>query len=69
MLWHAARNQGILNADIDREEVHRGLTLWALPCSYFWPQCRLRGQVPAWRWLLLVPISWLRFDVGGQTKV
>jgi uncharacterized membrane protein len=27
------------------------------------------ASVALWSWLLLVPISWLRFDVGGQTKV
>jgi hypothetical protein len=72
MLSHAARNQGILNADIDREEVHRGLIALGASVLVFlasMPLAWASASLALWSWLLLVPISWLRFHVGRQTKV
>jgi uncharacterized membrane protein len=72
ILWHAARNEGILNADIDRKEVHRGLIGLGASVLVFlasMPLAWASAGLALWSWLLLIPISWLRFHVGGQTKV
>lgn len=72
MLSHAARNQAILNADIDREEVHRGLIALGASVLIFLaskPLAWASASLALWSRLLLVAISWLRFHVDRQTKV
>jgi uncharacterized membrane protein len=72
ILWHAARNEGILNADIDRKEVHRGLIAMGASVLVFlasMPLAWASAGLALWSWLLLIPISWLRFHGGGRTKV